>query len=167
MGSPRSFLLTSDLWLQEQPLHPCQPGAWVISCFIWQLLAGQVPGSHVADGLPYPQQIWTKLGVHFFEIIYAYEHKMRIKTIFIIGLQSWQLGSTADLAILGSIGRPIQLLSLMANDEDCFYAHLWVKTFKKVHSQLCSNLLGLGQCICHMWDNLFSRISGPFLKLKT
>ena len=31
------------------------------------------------------------------------------------------------------------------------FVFIWVKTFKKVYSYLCSNLLGLWQPISHMW----------------
>ena len=53
-----------------------------------------------------------------------------------------------DPAHQGRIGRARQLVVLKSNDENFFDAHfvfICVKCRKKVHSQLCSILLGLGQ----------------------
>ena len=52
---------------------------------LWPLTLGTVwtlTGPHVADGLPLPLQIATKIRVHFFESLYPYEHEMSIKIIF-------------------------------------------------------------------------------------
>ena len=34
---------------------------------------------------------------------------------------------------------------------DAHFVFTWVESFRKVHSQLCSILLGLGQPTSHMW----------------
>ena len=60
--------------------------------------------------------------------------KWTLKTIIIIGLQSWQLGSTANPASNGQIGHAIQLQTLKINDENCFSYSFWVhmgKAFEK------------------------------------
>ena len=52
---------------------------------------------------------------------------------FIIGLQSWLLGGTANPASDGQIFHATQLLNLKANDENVFCAHfvfIWVKRFR-------------------------------------
>ena len=65
----------------------------------------------------------------------------------------------ADMAHLGWISCTSQLVFLKLTSEKFFVAHfvfVWVKTFRKVKSQLCCNSEGLGQT--HMLENLLYTI---------
>ena len=107
--------------------------------------------TQVAGRLPQPLQNGTKLGVHFLETLYPYEYKMSIKKRF----HKWT--SELPAGVHGQscrIDHACYLIVLKSNDDIFFHPDfvlIWVKTIKKVHSQLCSILLGLGQPTNHMW----------------
>ena len=70
----------------------------------------------------------------------SFKSKLSIKKDFIIELQRYQLACTSNTALMSQIGHACQLVVLKSNDEIFFEAHLlfiWVKSFKKVHFQLC------------------------------
>ena len=59
----------------------------------------------MVGGLPLPLQNGTKLGVHFFLKLFTHLNtKSASKKYFIIGLQNYQLVSTANAALMGPIG---------------------------------------------------------------
>ena len=73
----------------------------------------------------------------FLKVFTHMNTKSALKTIFIIGLQSWLLGSMANPALNGQIGRATHLITLTAMDEyffDANFVFIWVKTFRKVYS---------------------------------
>ena len=100
-------------------------------------------------GCPNPSKFEQSWECTFLKVFTHMNTKWILKTIFTTGLQNWLLGSTAaGLAVLSSCYVQWPMIEIVFNSHFVF---IWVKTFKKVHFHLCSNLLGLCQPISHMW----------------
>ena len=100
-------------------------------------------------GCPNPCKLQKNWECTFVKVFTHTKTKWASKKHFIIGLQNYQLECLANPAMMGRIG-PCKLAISFEFFFHSNFVFICVKIFKKIHFQLCSILLRLGQPNSHM-----------------